>query len=253
MAERYYPRMKYAFAREQRSGMRTPNQDRAGHVSTEEAMLLTVADGMSGYDRGELAAEIAVASLSHAFLSEATPKLADPGPFLERALGGAHLAIRRYADAHALPETPRTVLVACVVQDACVWWNHAGAARLYLVREARIEACTKDHSQAQALLDAGRISEEEAAVHPERNRMLQSLGGPLGPTPGPSASATLRKDDILLLCSDGFWAPLGAARLLQGLSVRPLEESIARLCNVAERRAGAHADNLTVLALTWQE
>jgi PPM family protein phosphatase len=246
--------MKYAFAREQRIGMRHLNQDRAGHVCTEEAMLLAVADGMSGYDRGELAAEIAVASLSHAFLSEATPKLPDPGPFLERGIGGAHFAIRRYAEAQALRQAPRTVLVACVVQDGCAWWNHVGDARLYLVREGRIEACTRDHTGAQALLDAGRIGEEEeAAVHPERNRMLQSLGGPLAPVPGPGASAPLRKHDILLLCSDGFWAPLGASRLVQGLSVRPLEASIDRLCNVAERRAGTHADNLTVLAMIWDE
>jgi serine/threonine protein phosphatase PrpC len=243
----------YVLAREHRIGMRKCNQDYAGHDVTDEAMLLTVADGMGGYFGGELAAEIAVGSLSHSFSGEAKPKLADPGEFLERAIARAHVVIRRYASAQTLPEVPRTVIVACVVQDGCAWWNHVGDSRLYLVRDGRIEARTRDHTYVQELVDAGRIAEEAMATHSQSNRVLQSLGGPITPEPGPGWSARLQKDDILLLCSDGFWGPLRPSQLLQGLIGRSIEQSIAELSDLAERRAGSHADNLTVLAVHWNE
>jgi serine/threonine protein phosphatase PrpC len=245
--------MNYALVQEQRIGMRNTNQDYAIHDATEEALLLTVADGMGGYYGGELAAEIAVGSIWHSFSSEAQPRLTEPDVFLERAIARAHVAIKRYADEKELPEGPRTVIVACVVQEGCVWWNHVGDARLYLVRDGRIEAQTKDHTSVQTLVDAGEILAEQAYRHPESNRMLQSLGAPIAPEPGPGASARLQEDDILLLCSDGFWGPLRTNQLLNGLKGSLLRRSILELSDTAERRAGSHGDNLTVLAVRWQD
>ena len=66
------------------------------------------------------------------------------------------------------------------------------------------------------------------------------------------ASARLQQNDLLLLCSDGFWGPLRPGQLLRGLDGPSLRQSILELSDLAERRAGAHADNLTVLAIRWQ-
>lgn len=245
--------MNYALAQEQRTGMRETNQDYAGHDATARALLLTVADGMGGYYGGEIAAEIAVGSLLHSFGIEAQPQLAEPDGFLERAFARAHAAIRRYARDKQLPEVPRTVIVACLVQQGRAWWNHVGDARFYLVRDGRIEAQTRDHTPEQALVDAGQIDADEAYRQAGRGRVLQSLGAPDAPRPGPDASARLQADDLLLLCSDGFWGPLRTRQLLKGLEAPSLRQSLLELADIAERRAGAHADNLTVLALRWQE
>ena len=180
-------------------------------------------------------------------------KLADPQAFFEKAFARAHDAIHRYARERGLPEIPRTVIVACVVQEGIAWWNHVGDARLYLVRDGRIEKQTKDHTQVQTLVDAGEISPDQAYSHPQSTRMLQSLGGPTAPEPDPCASALLHKNDILLLCSDGFWGPLRTSQLLMGLEGPSLRQCILELSDTAERRAGAHADNLAVLALRWQD
>ena len=244
--------MNYALAQEQRKGMRETNQDYAGHDATAEALLLTVADGMGGYYGGEIAAEIAVGSLLHSFGIEARPQLAEPNGFLERAFARAHDAIRRYARDRELPEVPRTVIVACLVQQGRAWWNHVGDARLYLVRDGRIEAQTRDHTPEQALVDAGQIEADAAYRQAGRGRVLQSLGAPEAPRPGPDASARLQADDLLLLCSDGFWGPLRTRQLLKGLETPSLRQSLLELSDVAERRAGMHADNLTALALRWQ-
>ena len=244
--------MNYTVAQERRIGMRDSNQDYAIHAATDEALLLAVADGMGGYYGGELAAEIAVGSICHGFASEARPRLAEPEDFLERAIARAHGAILSYAGEHELPDVPRTVIVACIVQDGHAWWNHVGDARLYLVRDGSIEAQTRDHTPVQALVDAGEISPEHAYRHPESNRVLQSLGAPTAPDPGPGASARLQQGDILLLCSDGFWGPLRTGQLIKGLEKPSLRQSILELSDTAERRAGAHGDNLTVLAMQWQ-
>ena len=244
--------MNYALVQEQRIGMRETNQDYAMHDATDEALLLVVADGMGGYYGGELAAEIATGSICHSFGSEALPGLADPGAFLERAFARAHEAIWRYAGEHELPDIPRTVIVACVVQDGRAWWNHVGDARLYLLRGGRIEAQTRDHTPVQALVDAGELPAEQAYRHPESNRVLQSLGAPTAPEPGPGANARLQQDDVLLLCSDGFWGPLRSSQLIDGLKGPSLRQSILELSDTAERRAGAHGDNLTVLAMRWR-
>lgn len=239
----------YTLAREERIGRRPVQQDRMGHFETEAAMLLLVADGMTGYPRGELAAEIAVGSLAHAFVEEARPRLADPRGFLECALGAAHEAIFRYAALHAIHPCPRSVIVACVIQDRAAWWNHLGDARLYLVRDGTIAAQTRDHTLAQEWVDAGRIDDRAASRIPERNRVLRCLGGPQSPAVEPGASAPLRDGDIVLLCSDGFWAPLKPGRIAGGLAWEALKRSVADLSDDAERRAGVHGDNLTVLAV----
>ena len=245
--------MNYALAQEQRKGMRETNQDYTGHDATAKALLLAVADGMGGYYGGEIAAEIAIGSLLHSFGSEALPEVDEPNGFLERAFARAHQAIWHYASEKDLPEVPRTVIVACLVQQGRAWWNHVGDARFYLVRNGCIEAQTRDHSPEQALVEAGEIDADEAYRQPGRGRVLQSLGAPTAPEPGPGSSARLQADDTLLLCSDGFWGPLRIRQLLKGLEAPSLRQSLLELADVAERRAGAHADNLSVLALRWQD
>ena len=245
--------MSYTLAQEQRCGSREINQDYAAHAETGQSLLLAVADGMGGYFGGELAAEIAIGSLCHSFSHAAQPVIGDPETFLERAIAKAHVAIQTYADEQQLPEVPRTVVVACVVQDGRVWWNHVGDARLYLVRQGRIEIQTRDHTPVQELVDAGEITSDEAYRHPDSIRVGQSLGAPEAPEPGPGASARLQDGDVLLLCSDGFWGPLRPNLLVKGLDRPSLRQSILELSDTAERRAGAHSDNLTVLALQWQE
>ena len=244
--------MNYTLVQEQRIGMRETNQDYLACDETSKALLLIVADGLGGYYGGQLAAEIAVGSVLYSFGDEARPAIAEPDRFLERALLRAHHAIHGYAEERRLPETPRTVLVACVVQDGHAWWNHIGDSRLYLIRNGCIEARTRDHSLVQELVDAGEIAEERAYSHPDSNRLLQSLGAPDLPVPGPGADADLRSNDILILCSDGFWGPLNTTQLTGGLERPSLRQSILELSDIAERRAGAHADNLAVLALRWQ-
>ena len=244
--------MKYSIAQDSRLGARKMNQDRVGHWSTSGALLMVVADGLGGHLHGEIAAQIAIDHLAKMFQREARPKLGHPGDFLSREIVAAHMAILREAEKRQLSDVPRTVLVACLVQDGIAYWAHIGDCRLYLFRKGRIVARTRDHSVVQLLVDEGRIREEAVATHPERNRLLQCLGGFQAPRME-AASERLAKDDIVLLCSDGLWGPINQRQMLNALLSRPLDEAIASLASLAETRAGPDCDNTSVVAMIWGE
>lgn len=245
--------MKFSLAHDTRIGARRSNQDRLGCWSTDQTLLMAVADGLGGHLYGEVAAELATALLATAFAREARPRLADPGSFLQRSIAAAHAAILREAARRALPDSPRTVLVACVIQDGHAYWTHVGDSRLYLVREGRVVHRTRDHTVVQQLIDEGRIREEAVASHPERNRLLQCLGGYQSPRPEPVERARLERNDIVVLCSDGLWGPLTQRQLLHALASRELKDAIPELATLAEHRAGRECDNVSVVAMAWGE
>lgn len=234
-------------------GARTYQQDRIGHWSTRTSLLLAVADGMGGHEHGDLAAQVAIDHLSVEFRRDAKPRLADPDVFLYRSLGRAHAAIQLESQRLRLTEPPATVIVACVVQDGYAYWNHVGDSRLYLIRNGRIVTRTKDHSRVQQLVDEGRIREEAIPSHPDRNKLLQCLGGVQTPKIEPASSARLAKNDILLLCSDGLWGPLTPRQILGALLSKDLKPAIEDLASLAVARAGVEADNVSALAIQWGE
>jgi serine/threonine protein phosphatase PrpC len=245
--------MKCTIAHDTRVGKRPYNQDRLGYWRTPEAVLLVVADGMGGHAHGEVAAELTMRHIAAAFRRDAKPRLANPDLFLFRAVGRSHGMLLREARQLGLADTPRTTVIACVVQEGHAYWSHIGDSRLYLLRKGQVHARTRDHTLVQQLVDEGRLQEDEAGTHPERNRLLQCLGGVQTPRVEPTAATRLERDDILLLCSDGFWGPLTRRQLLDGLAGAALGDAIPQLAALAEARGGPGCDNVSALALAWGE
>jgi len=245
--------MKYTIAHDTRVGKRPYNQDRLGYWRTPEAVLLVVADGMGGHAHGEVAAELTMRHIAAAFRRDAKPRLANPDLFLFRAVGRSHGMLLREARQLGLADTPRTTVVACVVQEGHAYWSHIGDSRLYLLRKGQVHARTRDHTLVQQLVDEGKLQEDQMSTHPERNRLLQCLGGVQIPRVEPTAATRLERDDILLICSDGLWGPLTRRQLLDGLAGAALGDAIAQLATLAEVRGGPGCDNISALALAWGE
>jgi serine/threonine protein phosphatase PrpC len=212
-----------------------------------------VADGLGGHAHGDVAAQIAINIAGTSFEAEAQPRLDDPADFLARVIDKAHAAILEEAHKRGYVDSPRTVIAACVVQDGHAYWTHIGDCRFYLVRTGRILLRSHDHTVVQRLLDEGRIREEAMATHPHRNRLLQCLGGIQQPEPEWQEGVRLARDDVLLLCSDGFWGPLTSRQIIHALMSKPLAEAIPELVELAERRAGPECDNVSVVAMTWDQ
>ncbi|HTJ96720.1 MAG TPA: protein phosphatase 2C domain-containing protein [Rhodocyclaceae bacterium] len=244
--------MKFTIYQESRIGTRQVNQDRIAYCYSRDALLMVIADGMGGHANGEVAAQIAINHISTLFQREARPHLPDPMFFLSVAIEGAHHAICAEAQQMELPETPRTTCVVCVIQDNVAYWAHVGDSRLYLIREGKIHSQTRDHSLVQTMVDSGTITAEQARSHPARNRIFSCLGGQQEPQIDFSRKMPMLDGDILMMCTDGVWGPL-ETDLCEKLAYTNVLNSVPRLLDEAEERAGRSSDNLSLIAINWEE
>ena len=249
--------MNYTIAQESRIGGREVNQDRVAWLATADAVLMVVADGMGGHLQGEVAAQIAVDTFIERFRSEAKTLLPDPAGFLAATLNLVHQTIVRYATACRIPShaAPRTTCIACVVQNGQASWAHAGDSRLYLIHGRGPGSGgvvrTRDHSLVQRMVDEGTLSRADAANHPMRNRVFSCLGGDVAPHIEVSPPVALEDGDLIALCTDGAWSPLGES-LVSELRRSPLVASVPKLLDAAENAAGLRADNLSLLVMRWE-
>ena len=245
--------MKFTIYQESRPGKRANNEDRLAHCYSRDALLMVVADGMGGHYYGEIAAQIAVQTLIESFQREAKPEISDPFLFLQKAMGNAHSAILDFTDVHKLNDSPRTTCVACIIQDNIAYWAHAGDSRLYLMRKGKVMTHTRDHSRVQLLMDQGIINEAQAALHPERNKVYSCLGGRQTPEIEFSRKTPLEAGDVLALCTDGVWGVLSGEMMAVALKNTNLMQAVPTLLGQAEIRGGPNADNLSIIAVRWED
>ncbi len=245
--------MKFTIYQESRPGKRPNNEDRLAHCYSRDALLAVIADGMGGHYYGEIAAQIAVQTLIESFQREATPEIRDPFMFLQRSMLNAHAAITDFTVAHNLKDSPRTTCVACLIQDNVAYWAHAGDSRLYLIRKSKVFVHTRDHSRVQLLIDQGVITPAQAAVHPERNKVYSCLGGPNEPEIEFSRKTPLEAGDVIALCTDGLWGVLPEDFLATSLGRENLIKTVPWLLDVADSRGTATADNLSIVAVRWED
>ncbi len=234
-----------------RQGGRRYNEDAVAYTYSPGALLMVVADGMGGHQRGEVASQTAVRVIRDLFQEWAQPVLPDVENFLLSGIYAAHEAINRYAAEQGMADPPHTTCVVCVVQKGYAWWAHVGDSRLYRFDRSGPRFHTRDHSVAQQLVDSGQVTEAQARLLPERNMLYQSVGGIDLPEVELSPPARLEEGGVLLLCSDGFWSDLGAREMHAELQARPLKQALNRLMDLAEARAGEDGDNLSALAFRF--
>jgi serine/threonine protein phosphatase PrpC len=245
--------MRFSIFQDSRLGDREGNEDRVGYSYGRDALLMVIADGMGGHQEGEVAAEIAVQEITRRFQQEArASKVRRPFDFLVSSIQGAHRAIVAHADQHNLLECPRTTCVACVIQNGYAYWAHAGDSRLYVLRRGALVAATQDHSKVQQMIDAGQLSAEQAARHPDRNKIFSCLGGVVPPHIDMGREIRLEVGDTVLLSTDGFWSQIPASILAQMLSRQKVTALLPGLLAEAQRRAKGESDNLSVVAMTWE-
>lgn len=244
--------MRFSVYQESHIGGRKNNQDRMGYSFTRDALLLLVADGMGGHIMGEMAAQIAMQTIASLFQENATPYVKKPERFLEDSFFAAHREIHRYRAINNLPETPRTTIVACLIQHNSAMWAHCGDSRLYWMRNGQILARTRDHSRIETLIAQGKVDPSERDTHPERNKLFNCLGAPNMPIVEISRRASLQAGDIMLLCSDGLWSVLPDHELAQRLHSNTIVRAVPELLTTATGIAGKTGDNVTALAMMWE-
>jgi serine/threonine protein phosphatase PrpC len=243
--------MRFTIFQDSRKGSRKVNQDRIAYTYGRDTLLLVVADGMGGHAGGEIAAQICVRLFIERFQREAKPVLKNPFKFLQDSMTRAHEALGSYANQFSMLETPRTTCVACVVQAGYAYWAHVGDSRLYLIRDGRLIAETKDHSKVQYLVDQGIIAAGDVAKHPDRNRVFSCLGGLVEPVIDLSKRTLLHDGDVITLCTDGFWSVLAKDELAAWLTGAAILEAAPKVMREAEVRGGPEGDNLSAIVVRW--
>jgi protein phosphatase len=204
--------------------------------------LLAVADGMGGHAAGEVASAVAIAAIAP--LDEDAP-----GPDLLDALFGAAMSANRrlhdMVDGDSALDGMGTTLTAILWGGNRLGLLHIGDSRCYLLRDGELTQITHDHTLVQTLVDAGRISAEEAEAHPQRNVITKVLDGRDELEPDLSVRE-VRPGDRYLLCSDGLTGPVGSTDTLRAaLSTPDPQEAVDQLVQLALRGGGP--DNITVI------
>ncbi|MBC7548798.1 MAG: serine/threonine-protein phosphatase [Polaromonas sp.] len=239
--------MKFSVFQVSRKGGRAKNEDRMGYCYTRESGLFVLADGMGGHPDGEIAAQLALQTISALYQKEARPLIKDPTEFLSLALMAAHHQIIRYASEKGMLDTPRTTVVAAILQGNGATWVHCGDSRLYFVRDGALLTRTRDHSYLEQQ-NAGVIKLSPV----NRNILFTCLGSPAKPVFDLAGPATLQEGDKLMLCSDGLWGSLTDSEIVRHMAGKSVSDSVPDLVEHALRVGGAHSDNVTALAMEWE-
>ena len=239
--------MKFSVFQVSRRGGREKNEDRMGYCYTRESGLFVLADGMGGHPEGEVAAQLALQTISALYQKEARPVIKDTTEFLSSALMAAHHQIVRYASEKGMLDTPRTTLVACILQDVGATWVHCGDSRLYVVRDNELLTRTRDHSYLEQ-----QNAKTVRVEHINRNILFTCLGSPTKPVFDITGPVMLQQGDKLLLCSDGLWGSLSDDEIVSHLGAKSVSDAVPDLVERALRAGGEHSDNVTVLAMEWE-
>ena len=241
--------MKFSVFQISRKGGREKNEDRMGYCYTKGSGLFLLADGMGGHPEGEVASQMTLQVISALYQLEAKPEIPDVAAFFNTAIMAAHRQILRYAAEKGLIDTPRTTLVAAIVQGGSVTWMHCGDSRLYLVRDGEMLARTRDHSYLEQQASK---PDSVMPVGVNRNVLYTCLGSPANPVYDVTGPVQLLQGDRILLCSDGLWGTLDDSDIVFHLSQKSVGIAVPNLVERALIKGGAHSDNVTAIAMEWE-
>lgn len=206
-----------------------------------EAPLFAVADGIGGYEAGEIASNIAVEQL----LAYA-PKTPDTVGLM-RAVRQANAAIIQAAKENIGRPGMGTTMTAAIIDNGHVAIAQVGDSRAYLLRSGRLAQVTQDHSVVATMVRSGSISESEARVHPQRNVITRALGSDPHVVIDTYTYETLR-GDRWLLCSDGLSGPVDDAHIEEIMvSERDPRRCVERLIDAANAAGGS--DNISAIVV----
>ena len=220
------------------------------HTLGPKGTLFMVADGMGGAAAGEIASAMAV----EVVLGEMREKwiggdFHDAGEFvraIKRATVAANQQIHNFAAGHSEYRGMGTTATVAGLLGDTLYVAQVGDSRAYLIRDGVARQITKDQSLMQKLIEAGELTEDEAAQSDRRNIILQALG----PEPLVKIDMThqkVRRGDVLLLCSDGLSGQVSKDEMARGVTEeRDLVSVCKRLIDRANENGGP--DNITVIA-----
>jgi protein phosphatase len=204
------------------------------------APVFVVADGMGGAQAGEVAARIAVDAFAHGL-----PDSGSPEERLASRVQEANQQIWEQSRARREQAGMGTTLTAAYLDDSELAIAHVGDSRAYLFRDGSLRRLTQDHSLVDELVRRGKLTEEQAAEHPQRSIITRALGAE--PTVEVDTwTYPVRPGDVLLLCSDGLTSMVPEERVEEILR-GSMDLKVAAEQLIGEANAAGGRDNITVV------
>ncbi len=228
---------------------RENNEDRC--LADPSGRYFIVADGMGGQCAGEKASEMAVELISKKldqlidFSQDGNQKVVSA---IDQAVTHANVEIMALSELDSNFHNMGTTIAMIVKVGERFYVAGIGDSRVYLVRDGKIQRLTKDHSLTDALLEAGTITEEEAARHRYRNVLYRYLGTKEGGTGAKAQVVDLRAGDRFMMCSDGATDGL-ADKDLESLLASNSDPQQAAEAIVAAAQVAGSRDNITCLTI----
>ncbi len=181
-------------------GNREYNEDSIKLLQKDKEYLFAVADGLGGQGHGDIASQTAISALNITSYDK------DLQSALAANLQEAQKAVCQKKSEETCFDRMMTTLVLLQIREKSFAWGHIGDSRLYYFQDKKQKMQTSDHSVVQKLVDAGMLKQNEIRHHPDRNRLLSSVGMEWEDVPYELSDEIPRqKRQQFLLCTDGFW------------------------------------------------
>ena len=242
--------MKFEFKEHTDKGLvREVNEDNLGHsLNSKNGDVFVVCDGMGGHVGGQTASTIGV----NALLSELTSKAHNNMHVaISQALTFANEQVLGHAEADPSLKGMGSTATVCLFKDDLLYVGHVGDSRAYIYSDKKLYRITRDDSYVQELVDKGVITEDEAEMHPNKNRILQALGSTGSITPRiPKKPFKLKTGDLLLLCSDGLTSMVVDELIEQLINPQDLGGTLQELHKIAMTNGGKDNITMTLIKIT---
>ena len=242
--------MKFEFKEHTDKGLvREVNEDNLGHsLNSKNGDVFVVCDGMGGHVGGQTASTIGV----NALLSELTTKPHNNMHVaISQALTFANEQVLGHAEADPSLKGMGSTATVCLFKDDLLYVGHVGDSRAYIYSDKKLYRITRDDSYVQELVDKGVITEDEAEMHPNKNRILQALGSTSALTPRiPKKPFKLKTGDLLLLCSDGLTSMVVDELIEQLINPQDLGGTLQELHKIAMTNGGKDNITMTLIKIT---
>lgn len=232
------------FGKSDKGRVRQANEDYfAGEKIGREEYLFIVADGMGGHRAGDVASRLGTLS----FISQYKKLRKKHQPIVDamnRALLKANLSILEKATSDPKKRGMGTTFSALVIAEMIAYFVHVGDSRIYMIRDNEMMQLTTDHTFVGKMVEEGRITEDEARDHPQKNILYMSLGARKSFEPELNKSFSLKEGDVLLMCSDGLNNMVEDNTIKEYVLAYDTQPAVNQLIDLANDNGGT--DNITL-------
>ena len=239
------------FGKSDKGKLRKANEDFfACRKLSGSEYLFVVADGMGGHQAGDVASKLGTLTFARHY-KELRAEKVHISDALKESISVANEAILKKASDDLKKRGMGTTFSAIAISNLKAYIAHVGDSRIYIIRNGQMLRLTTDHTFVEKMVEEGRLTQEEARDHPQKNILYMSLGARQSFYPEISESFDLKEGDIFVLCSDGLNNMVTDAQIKEFAAGYPPRKAVERLIKLANDNGGV--DNITLLIVRIEE